>query len=106
MRELPNEFQAKLNLSRCGRCRSNLTRSAYRRSVCIEEHFVVEGRLEIGMVHDVKELSAELNVEAFRDFFHVDVLEHREIEVNQTGPYNAGPPIVAEKIHAGARNGG
>ena len=56
------------------------------------------------MVQDVKELSAELNVERFRDFFDVGVFDRREIEVDQAGPDYAVSPGIAKKIHAGVWN--
>jgi hypothetical protein len=43
---------------------------------------VFDRRLEVGVVQDVKELSPELNVEGFRDFRYVIVLERREIDVS------------------------
>jgi len=54
------------------------------------------------MVHDVKELGPKLNVEAIRDSFHLEVFEHREIEIDQAGADHAGASIVAEQIHARA----
>src|ERR1700730_3761923 len=90
-------------MSLWARCRRYWAGSAaYRLSVLVEEHFVIERRCEIGVVHDVKELSAELNVEAVRDFLHLEVLEHREIQVDQAGADHAGASVVTEQIHASA----
>ena len=53
------------------------------------------------MIQDVKELSPELNVEGFRDFRYVVVLECREIDVDQARPDHRIPPGIAKQVHAG-----
>src|ERR1700730_5831341 len=93
---LPNDFQSKLNLPRRGGCGINRPSSPYRRPVLIEEDPVGKGCLEVGVVQDVKELGAELNVERFRDFFDVVVLDGREIEVEQARPDYAVSPGIAK----------
>ncbi len=48
------------------------------------------------MVHDVKELGSELNIEISRVCFDVIVLEYREIDVDQAWPDYGVPAVVAE----------
>src|ERR1700716_3372464 len=95
-RLLPNDLQAKLNLPRWG-CRGiNFPRSVDRRSVLIEKRAVVKGGLEVCMVHNVKELGPELNIETSRACFDVVVLKYREIDVDQAWPDHGVPAVIAK----------
>src|ERR1700738_2028656 len=42
-------------------------------------------RGEVGMIHDIEHLHAELTVEVFRDFLHALVLEVGEIQIGSAG---------------------
>lgn len=47
------------------------------------------------MVHNVEKLSAKLRVEAIRDLLNVVVLEHGEVEVQQSGSDERVAPQIA-----------
>src|SRR5260370_24909864 len=58
---------------------------------------------KVGMVHDVKDLHAELDVEILRDAFYAVVLEHGEVQVGYSRTDQNVAPCVASHVEARKR---
>jgi hypothetical protein len=88
IRTLPDDFQANLNLTRleaAGRIQFP-RRAGSKSSGTAENCFVVDRRQIIGVIQNVEELRAELDVETLRDPADVVVFEYHEIEIREARP--------------------
>src|SRR2546427_2643255 len=97
---LEDHFDRKLNFPR-GRSRSRQqTRHSSWCSVREKDVRVVgsRGRREVGVVHNVEDLGAELHVEVLRDTLDVVVLEHREVQIRDAWADQDVPACIASKI--------
>jgi len=79
----PNQLECKLNLAGWRLCGGNEAGVTDGISHRIEHVSVVEGRRKIGVVYDVKELCAKLDVEGVGDSLDEIVFEQRKIEIHQ-----------------------
>ena len=69
----------------------------------IEDDVMIRGRIEIGMVENVKDFRSELHVERFRDARYVRVLDQGHIEIDDSGADHAVTPGIAHEVGASAQ---
>src|SRR5437899_9674626 len=99
---LEDYFDRKLNFP-CG-CSSSREQTCHA-SICsrrIENIRVVGGRWrsEVGVVHNVEDLGAELHVEVLRDPLDVVVLEHGEVQIRYARADQDIPTGIASEVEA------
>src|SRR5260370_31686441 len=61
---------------------------------------------KVGMVHDVKDLHAELDVEILRDAFYAVVLEHGEVQIGDARTDQDIATCIASEVEALREHGG
>src|SRR5260370_14938987 len=78
--ESPDQLDAQLYLPRWRRRRHNLPGAIDRRSLCIEEGPMLQRRSQVGMVEDVEDLRAQLQLQPLLHAAEGIVLEERHVE--------------------------
>ena len=105
--ELKDYLHRKLNLARCGCGPGQQTRRRVQGPSTIENICVdsLNRRCEIGMIEDIENLGAELDVEPLRDALDVVVFEQGKIQLCDTRTNQDVSPRIAAQIEALRING-
>ena len=99
---LEDYFDRKLNLPRCGgglgqQSRRRVQGSSAIENICVDS---LSRRRKIGMIENVENLGAELDIKPFRDALDVVVLEQRKVERRNPRTDHDVSPCIAAKIEA------
>src|ERR1700687_544528 len=97
---LEDNFQRELDLPLRHARPNDLSPNGVHRPIPLEDVRAIgsDGRTKIGMIENVENLGAELDVECLRESLDVVILEHREVQVLYARTDQDVPPSITPKI--------